>query len=75
MSSQEVSSISLEYIMPDGSKVCKVGNSTGIMLHCTSTPAESEVADRELHMVMWEIAEKLWEKGDRSCMRTRRSYQ
>jgi hypothetical protein len=55
--------------------VIKVGNSTGIMLPCPSTPEESEQAERELHAVTWEIAEKLWEKGDRSCMRTRRSYQ
>lgn len=42
----------------------KVGKSTVVILPCTSTPEESEQAEREMHMVMWEIAEALWEKGE-----------
>jgi hypothetical protein len=42
----------------------KVGNTKVIIHPCTSTPEESEQAEREMHMVMWEIAESLWEKGE-----------
>lgn len=40
------------------------GKTTLILHPCTSTPEESEQAERELHMVMWDIAESLWEKGE-----------
>lgn len=46
------------------SMVIKHGNTTLILHSCTSTPEESEQAEREMHMVMWEIAEALWEKGE-----------
>lgn len=42
----------------------KYGKTTIIIHPCESTPEESEQAERDMHMVMWSIAEELWEKGE-----------
>ena len=42
----------------------KVGKSTVIIRPCEATEEEQEQAEREMHMVMWSIAEEVWERGE-----------
>lgn len=65
MKTNNVVPLKQRHTLVQGDPMVIMNGKTTLILHpCTSTPEESEQAERELHMVMWEIAEKLWEKGE-----------
>jgi hypothetical protein len=65
MKSNKVVPLTPRHKLIQGDSMVIMNGKTKLILHpCTSTPEESEQAERELHAVMWEMAEALWEKGE-----------
>lgn len=65
MANNKVVPLQPRHTLVQGDRMEFMNGKTKLIIHpCTSTPEESEQAERELHMAMWDIAEALWEKGE-----------